>query len=295
MSFILDALKKSESDRQRQNGPALYEVKVAAPRSPLPYWAIGLAVLLGVNLIIVAWALLRRPSHTQGLEPPALATANAPSQPAPASVTTLSPAGGVVPNSSAVTPTPTGATPTASGAPASATPGTAPPAQIQSLAAIQTPPAGQGSGVSPGAAIPQVPGAGGTPGAAPPPGVANGAASKAAAQGSEDNSAQPANPDDYAPATEPGASSNVGFHVRRATESGVPLYSQAATSPGSGIPELRLDLHAYAAKPEDRFVLINMKRLREGDSLPEGIKVESITPDGVILSHNGSKFLLPRD
>ncbi len=42
-------------------------------------------------------------------------------------------------------------------------------------------------------------------------------------------------------------------------------------------------------------MLINMKRLREGDSLPEGIKVESITPDGVILSHNGSKFLLPRD
>src|ERR1700744_2276554 len=63
MSFILDALKKSESDRQRQNGPALYEVKVAAPRSQLPYWAIGLIVLLGINLIIVAWALLRRPSH----------------------------------------------------------------------------------------------------------------------------------------------------------------------------------------------------------------------------------------
>ena len=30
MSFILDALKKSESDRQRQSAPALFEVKVAA-------------------------------------------------------------------------------------------------------------------------------------------------------------------------------------------------------------------------------------------------------------------------
>ena len=36
MSFILDALKKSESDRQRQSGPALFEVKVAAPRTRLP-------------------------------------------------------------------------------------------------------------------------------------------------------------------------------------------------------------------------------------------------------------------
>jgi len=32
MSFILDALKKSETDRQRQATPALFEVKVAAPR-----------------------------------------------------------------------------------------------------------------------------------------------------------------------------------------------------------------------------------------------------------------------
>ena len=33
MSFILDALKKSETDRQRQNGPALFEVTVAPPKT----------------------------------------------------------------------------------------------------------------------------------------------------------------------------------------------------------------------------------------------------------------------
>src|ERR1700760_4193886 len=62
MSFILDALKKSETDRQRQSGPALFEVRVAPPRNGLPLWAIGLAVLLAVNLVIVAWVLLRRPA-----------------------------------------------------------------------------------------------------------------------------------------------------------------------------------------------------------------------------------------
>ena len=41
MSFILDALKKSETDRQRQSAPALFEVKVAAPRRRFPLWAIG--------------------------------------------------------------------------------------------------------------------------------------------------------------------------------------------------------------------------------------------------------------
>ena len=61
MSFILDALKKSESDRQRQSGPALYEVKVAPPRSGLPPWAIAVVILLAVNLVIGLWLLLRHP------------------------------------------------------------------------------------------------------------------------------------------------------------------------------------------------------------------------------------------
>src|SRR5258708_36237349 len=61
MSFILDALKKSESDRQRASGPALFEVKVARTRSGLPGWGIALGALLGVNLAILAWLLLRHP------------------------------------------------------------------------------------------------------------------------------------------------------------------------------------------------------------------------------------------
>ena len=57
MSFILDALKKSENDRQRQASPALFEVKVAQPRRKFPVWAAALAVLLGVNMIALAWVL----------------------------------------------------------------------------------------------------------------------------------------------------------------------------------------------------------------------------------------------
>jgi general secretion pathway protein B len=62
MSFILDALKKSETDRQRQTAPALFEVKVAAPRRRFPVWAIALGVLLGVNLLVVVWFLSRQPA-----------------------------------------------------------------------------------------------------------------------------------------------------------------------------------------------------------------------------------------
>ena len=80
----------------------------------------------------------------------------------------------------------------------------------------------------------------------------------------------------------------------RATASGLPTYHDAATIPGANLPDLRLDLHVYAVQPAQRFVFLNMMKLHEGESLPQGVRVESITPDGVILSYHGSRFVLLR-
>jgi general secretion pathway protein B len=103
-----------------------------------------------------------------------------------------------------------------------------------------------------------------------------------------------ASPDDYAPATDPGSALFKG-HVKRGTDSGYMLYQDLAVTTGADLPQLRLDLHVYAAKPQDRFALINMHKMHEGDSLQGGVRVEAITPDGVVMSHNGTKFLLPRE
>src|SRR5262245_43137343 len=64
MSFILDALKKSENDRQRQSGPALFEVRVAPPRTRLPFWAIVVGLLLAINVGVISWIALRRPAES---------------------------------------------------------------------------------------------------------------------------------------------------------------------------------------------------------------------------------------
>ena len=254
MSFILDALKKSESDRQRQSGPALFEVRVAPPRTRLPLWAIAIAVLLVVNLGVVMWMLLRHqahPSSTPGSEPVAAASA------------TVSSTGSPVPM--VVTSAP--AAP--AGAPAAVT---APPTAVENAAntAASSTPANTAAVA---AAAPTATSSG--------PGPVNGAPDSTSAE-------------DYAPAEEPPAS-GLGTHVRRATASGVPLYQDVSATLGSQVPQLRLDLHVFAARPQDRFVMINMHRLREGDTLPEGVHVDSITPEGAVLSYNGSKFLLPRD
>ena len=46
MSFILDALKKSENERQRQVGPSLADVRVVRRgSSERPWWVIAVAAL----------------------------------------------------------------------------------------------------------------------------------------------------------------------------------------------------------------------------------------------------------
>jgi general secretion pathway protein B len=248
MSFILDALKKSESDRQRQNGPALFEVRVAPPRTRLPLWAIAIAVLLVVNLGVAMWMLVRHQQGHASTASPQTATAAAatpPSNPVPVVATS-----------------------------APASPATAP------LVALAAPPA--------------APGPAGTPAATPAATSAAAPAAASAGSGTQNGAPDSTNAEDYAPAQEPPAA-GLGSHVRRGTASGVPLYQDVSTTPGTQLPQLRLDLHVFAARQQDRFVMINMHKLHEGDTLPDGVHVDSITPEGAVLSFNGSRFLLPRD
>jgi general secretion pathway protein B len=303
MSFILDALKKSESDRQRQSGPALFEVKVAPPKSRFPVWAIAIAALLVVNMIIVGWMLLRRSSHGEDTT-----AANTP--PAATSATTAG-AGAAVPSPSAsATPAPTAAAPNGmplnsmqpNSTPAGASPGGPQPANPQygsgspssmsagSEQAANTPAPSQGQS-SPGQ---NQQGTGSVQGRMPQRDQSEPTLAGSARGAGGANTDPAANPDDYTPAAEPGSPLFRG-HVKRGTESGLQLYQDAALVPGNTLPQLRLDLHVYAANPQDRFALINMHKMHEGESLQDGVRVESITPDGVVMSHNGSKFLLPRD
>ena len=75
MSFILDALKKAEAERQRQTGPTLLEVRVTAPRRRLPVWILVLGALLGINVLLLAVFVVRRPPTAPNAAAPAIASA----------------------------------------------------------------------------------------------------------------------------------------------------------------------------------------------------------------------------
>ena len=329
MSFILDALKKSETDRQRQNGPALFEVKVAPPRTGLPLWAVGLGALLAVNLVIVAWVLLRRPAQAetnaaqgaQSFQSAQAAGGSGPwqgGQPGQGGTWQGQPGQGGQgqtwqggqqgqPGQGQAWQGAQQGQPGQGQAWQGAQQGQ--PGQGQAWQGAQQGQPGQGGqwqqgqtgypGQS-GAMGPQGQAMAPVAGAAPTGPLAQAAGPTAAGQsfngaaGAPETGAEKLSADDYAPAADAPQPAPFGNHVGQATASGVPLYQQAALQPGTHIPELRLDLHVFAAQPQNRFVMINMHKLHEGDSLPEGVRVESITPEGAVLSKDGTRFLLPR-
>ena len=59
MSFILDALKKSENARQRQIGPAMAELPRRRYQTERPWWAFAVAGLLLVNIGVLILVLAR--------------------------------------------------------------------------------------------------------------------------------------------------------------------------------------------------------------------------------------------
>ena len=225
MSFILDALKKSEAQRQRADAPALYEMKMAPPRQGVPVWLIVLGALLLINIGVLGVVLLRG-NHSA-----------APQADAGSAGTGI-------------------ATPPPAPAPAAPTPASATPANPPATIAL-----------------------GNQPGTAATPNSAATSADRA----------------DDAPAIEPAPAPTAASSAGSGGGSGdVPTYDQAAGAPGAHLPELKLDLHAYAPNPGDRFVFLNMVKLKEGQSSPAGVRVETITPDGAILSWQGSRFFLQR-
>jgi general secretion pathway protein B len=231
MSFILDALKKAEAERQRQTGPTLLEVRVTRPRRRLPVWSLVIGALLAINgVLLLLFALYRAPVAT----PPAAAFA--PAQPTATNPPT--PAATATPSAAANAT----ATPVATPAAAAAAP-TAAPMPVPAAAPNVT-------------AVPDV-------AAAPEDGGSG-------------------NPADFEPAVPAGGAA--GAQAQREPPNLADI--------GGDLPQLRLDLHVYAPQTAQRYALINMHRVREGDVLPEGPRVLAIDRDGVELSYRGTEFML---
>ncbi len=69
----------------------------------------------------------------------------------------------------------------------------------------------------------------------------------------------------------------------------VPHLVELPLSFQKSVPDLTFNSHIYASDPYASRVMINSNYLRQGDSF-SGLRVESITQDGVVLSKQGQRF-----
>jgi len=70
--------------------------------------------------------------------------------------------------------------------------------------------------------------------------------------------------------------------------------STGASLPPDSLPPLRLDMHVYSQQRDARFVLINMRKYAEGQTLQEGPVVQHITETGVVLHYQNKTWELDR-
>lgn len=256
MSFILDALKKSENERQRQAGPSLADIRVIRRRNERPWWAFAVAGLLVLNLGVLVIVLMRKGDATP--------TTPVQQQAAPA------------PQQQTYTPAPAPAQTYHQPAPSDAYEGRiATDPSVRSLADEAD---GYEAPYPDEPVNPNLNGAAAVPAGPPmvrriePPSVAplpSGAVFDARAQ------------------------ANAAPQPQGGDVEVLPTANDLTAS-GTTLPELHLDIHVHSQKPAERFVFVNMRKYLEGETLKEGPNVERITPDGVILNQRGLRFLLPR-
>lgn len=56
------------------------------------------------------------------------------------------------------------------------------------------------------------------------------------------------------------------------------------------LPSMQISLHLYSTRPWNSFVSINNQMLQEGAYPAPGLRLEQITPDGMIFSYKGYRF-----
>lgn len=66
------------------------------------------------------------------------------------------------------------------------------------------------------------------------------------------------------------------------------------TQERAALPPLKVSMHVFAEIPSARFVLIDGRRLIEGDRINESLHVIEIRREGTVLEHKGRRLLLAR-
>lgn len=264
MSYILDALKKSEQEHKKGQVPGLGTVQgLPGPGGRFEtdrlIWIYGLATLLLAVVVIGTWLYLRKPAPAPAEAPPVTIGQLPTDSQAPETPTTKPT------TSTQTTKKPATAQPIAkTGQPTPPQPPTAGAASPQLLKVIVPKATGPSS---PPATTPVI--------VKPPPPV------RAEEPAQERQPATGTDKDD--------ADEN---QIRPEQMVPVPVEDLPAETRAE-LPEIKIGVHLYSDTPTARRASINGRLMREGQQVDKELTLVEIIKQGVILSFRGRRFTLP--
>lgn len=62
----------------------------------------------------------------------------------------------------------------------------------------------------------------------------------------------------------------------------------------ANLPELKITVHVFSEDPERRFAILDGRRRADGDVIQDGLSVQAILPDGVLLKVGERTWMLQR-
>jgi general secretion pathway protein B len=265
MSYILEALKKAQAERQLGNAPTIHAPQPAQAAEPDAVASRkALFIGLGAGALVVALGALFMWQRGPGPAAPAAPVAAAPAVSVPAAGTperiAAAPAGApaAAPAVSApVIPAPAvpaqpPASPPAAGAGSNTLVVSAPPAPPRPAHPAETPAAGR---------------AGGDPLAAATPRPASRAAAPV--------------PTPAAPAAAPAAPS---------AEDSLPYLHQLPDAVQRDIPRVSFGGYMYSANPADRLLLVDKALRHEGEEVGPGLVLEKLLPKAAVMNYRGLRY-----
>jgi hypothetical protein len=267
MSFILEALKKVDRERHRDNVPTLNTVHRQSSEAPKRTWLWALVALVAallVNALILAWVLRSEPSNRVGNKPVDTGKAAKPSS-SPDLGSSIR--GGSSSPPPASRPIQDRGTNTVDKGKVKVIPQTDRPSK-RSTQSRPASPARKND-------VPHDP-------------IASPVRreKEVAVRAEDDSKLQSAPPH----------ASHFTPHEDEAEEDpmlqSVPLYQQLPEDVRNALPALKISLLAYSVPPSGRFIYLNSRKYGEGDRVDGKVKVHRITRGGAILEYQGQRFLL---
>lgn len=87
---------------------------------------------------------------------------------------------------------------------------------------------------------------------------------------------------------------SVMMELQQKPQSSIPFVEELPFDIRRDLPNLEVNVFGYSVHPEDSFVIVNMKKYRVGQLIDDGLRIEEIADDCLIVSYKNTVFKIKR-